>query len=66
MIGFTAWVAGGLRQWAAPEEGGSFNLFLKADPVQCAREWGSAHPFTATRAQGLDGKPPFLDLDPPK
>ncbi len=51
----------------ALDRGGSFNLlFLKADPAQCVREWGSAHPFTATGVQGLEGKPPFLDLDPPK
>jgi hypothetical protein len=49
------------------DNGGTFNLlFLKADPAQCVREWGSAHPFTATGAQGLEGTPPFLDLDPPK
>ncbi len=51
----------------ALDKGGSFNLlFLKADPAQCLRELGSAHPFTATGAKGLEGKPPFLDLDPPK
>jgi len=51
----------------ALDKGGSFNLlFLKADPAQCVREWGSAHPFTATGAQGLGDQPPFLDLDQPK
>ena len=48
--------------------GGGFShlIFLKADPAQCMREWGSAHPFTTTGAMGLKGEPRFLDLDPPK